>query len=189
MALDENEIYLPARGHIYTASPDTSAPSDLESFNLTDGDTDWESIGHTASDELPEFGYDGGDTSNIGSWQMENIRTIQTEATADYLIFNVHQFNNTTLGFYYGGDGGTTSGRFEVAGGAEPGTDTALLVIIDDGVNGRIGFHAPNASVRRNDSISMETDNFAYLPLRADFQSTGEYKFAWIAPELGPSTS
>lgn len=182
MALDESEVYLPARGYIFVADEGTAAPDDIDSFDLIEGDSDYENIGHTARDELPEFGFDGGDTENLGTWQNATLRVIESESTTHYVTFNVHQFNDLTLSLYYSTDGGSTSGRFEVQEGTG-GSDRALLIVIVDGQN-RIGFHAPAVTISSEDAISMESDAFAYLPLRATMRTTGEYTMAWIAPGL-----
>lgn len=182
MALDESELYLPARGYIYIGDEGTSAPEDIDSFDLNEGTPEWENIGHTSSEELPEFGFDGGETETLGTWQNATLRVVETETTTHYVTFNVHQFNDLTLGLYYGSTGGSTAGRFEVQE-ATGGSDRALLIIVVDGQN-RVAFHAPAVTIRAEDSISMESDAFAYLPLRATLRSTGEYTMAWIAPGL-----
>lgn len=187
MALDESQVYLPARGYIFIGDEGTSAPDDIDSFDVTEGTEDWENIGHTARDELPEFGFDGGDTENLGTWQNATLRVVETETTTHYVTFNVHQFNNLTLGLYYGSDGGSTPDRFEVQEGTG-GSDRALLIVIVDGQN-RVAFHAPAVTIRSEDSISLESDAFAYLPLRATLRTTGEYTMAWIAPGLNEDVS
>lgn len=191
MALDNDEVYIASTGYIFLGETGTEAPTDLDSFDLINGSAEWESVGHTARDELPEFGYDGGDTENRGTWQNASLRVVETEAAADYVTFNVHQFNSTLLSLYYRTSGGTTTGRFEVVAGDSFNSERALLIVIVDGRNGRLGFHAPASDIRRNDSISLDTEEFAYLPLRANFLDSTDatYRMAWISPNLGPIAS
>lgn len=191
MALDETEVYIASTGYILLGDPDTAAPTDLASFDYVNGTAEWESVGHTARDELPEFGYDGGDTENRGTWQNASLRVVETEAPADYVTFNVHQFNTSLLSLYYRSSGGSTAGRFEVGSNEAFDGRRSLLIVIVDGVNGPIGFHAPRSDIRRNDAISLDTEEFAYLPLRASFLdgSSEGYRFAWISEDMGPISS
>lgn len=190
MALASDELYLPVVGHIFTAPVGTAAPTDLSALNaetgeFTSGATGWTNIGHTARGELPELGFDGGDREAKGTWQREVQRYVTTEAVADYVIVNVHQFNNDTLALYYGGTGGSTAGRFEVSGTASSVPTRALLIVIVDGDN-RVAFHANDCDVTREDSVEMDTEEFVYLPLRFSIKSATPYKLAWIADGLGP---
>ena len=50
-----------------------------------------------------------------------------------------------------------------------------------------MAFSATKASIRRDDSIEMATDEFATMPVRATFlKQTGMNLFRWIVPALVP---
>jgi hypothetical protein len=73
---------------------------------------------------------------------------------------------------------------FGVASGTATPLEKALLIIIVDG-DTKIGFYSPKASMRRDDSISLATDEFASLPVRATFLKYGSAnKFEWINEDL-----
>jgi hypothetical protein len=49
----------------------------------------------------------------------------------------------------------------------------------------KIGFYAPKASVRRDDSVQLAVDEFATLPVRATFLKYGSAnKFEWVSEKL-----
>jgi hypothetical protein len=144
----------------------------------------WTSIGHTSRGDLPEFGYDGGDTEVKGTWQNESLREVITSPIADYLTLLLHQFDTDTFELYYGKDAAPESGVFGVSGTTTAAVEKALLIIIQDG-DTKIGFYSPKASIRRDDSISLAVDDFAALPVRATFLKHGsKNKFEWINEDL-----
>lgn len=184
MALTDTAVFTAARGFIFTAPVDTAAPTPaaIEAFDANSPTVaSWENLGHTALDELPEFGFDGGDTEVRGTWQNQSLREVVTEAVADFVTFNAHQFDEATLSLYYGVTSpGATDGKFDVGAVGSP-LEKALLVIIVDGST-NVGFHALKSSIRRNDAISLDTDGFAFLPLRATFlKPTSGPLFSWIS--------
>jgi hypothetical protein len=144
----------------------------------------WTSIGHTSRGDLPEFGYDGGDTEVKGTWQNESLREVITSPIADYLTILLHQFDTDTFELYYGKDAAPESGVFGVSGTTAAAVEKALLIIIQDG-DTKVGFYSPKASMRRDDSISLAVDDFAALPVRATFLKHGsKNKFEWINEDL-----
>jgi hypothetical protein len=186
MALNDNAVYTASRGYIFTAPINTAAPTpaEISAFDPAVGFVGWENIGHTSDDELPEFGFDGGDTETRGSWQNKALKEVVTEAIADYVTFNAHQFDEATLSLYYGvTDPGSTPGVFEVNETGKT-TEKALLIVIVDGLV-HVGFYSGRTSVRRNDAVSMDTDSFAYLPLRATILKGTGPLMAWISEDTG----
>lgn len=189
MAMNEDAVLTAATGYIYTAPVGTVAPTptEISSFDPNVGFTGWENIGHTSRDELPEFGFDGGDSEVKGTWQNASLREVVTEVASDYVIFNVHQFDDNALGLYYGAENASdTPGVFGVANAPTGTVNRALLIVIIDGdVN--LGFHASRVSIKRDDSIELASDEFAYMPLRATFvKNTGSpFLFSWISEDTG----
>ena len=144
----------------------------------------WTNIGHTSRDDLPEFGFDGGDSEVRGSWQNESLREVVTEPIADYLTIFLAEFDLESFELYYGRNSSKTPGVFGVAGGTQVPVETALLIIIVDG-DTKLGFYAPKASVRRDDSIQLAVDEFATLPVRATFLKYGSSNiFEWVSEKL-----
>lgn len=192
MALNNDAVLTAAKGYIFTAPVGTAAPTPAEVGAFTDGTAldGWDNLGHTARDELPEFGFDGGDTETRGTWQAESLREVTTEAAVDYVTFNAHQFDPDVLELYYGTD--NTSSDPNIFGVRSPNSrsqERALLIIIVDGDH-KVAFYAPRVSIRREEAISLAVDEFAVLPLRATFLTpTSGDLFQWItgAPEEGPA--
>lgn len=191
MALNDTAVITASRGWIYTAPVDTASPTPAEiaAFDPTTGFAGWESIGHTSLDELPEFGFDGGETETRGTWQNASLREVVTEVASDYVVMNVHQFDENVLSLYYGvSDPGSVEGKFDVNEPSTATTERALLIVIVDGTV-KVGFHAGKASFRRDDAISLDTDSFAYFPLRATFiKGTGPL-FSWLSTQTGVNES
>ncbi|AEK07388.1 major tail protein [Mycobacterium phage Rockstar] len=194
MALNDNAVLTAAVGYVYTAPVGTAAPtaSALDTINLADtstwgaGLTVWDSVGHTSRGDMPEFGFDGGDTEVRGTWQKKKLKEVTTEDPVDYLLIYLHQFDEDALALYYGPNASSTPGEFAVSGSADP-TEKAFFVVIEDG-DVRIGFHAAKASVRRDDAIQLPVDEFASLPVRATFLNhNSEPLFKWINEDLFPN--
>lgn len=145
----------------------------------------WVNIGHTSRDDLPEWGYDGGDTETRGSWQNASLREVVTDQAADYCIIRLMQFTSDALELYYGRNASTTSGVFGVPTGTQVPQEHALFIVIVDGAT-KLGFHASKASFRRDDSITMAVDEFAVLPVRATFMDygTSPIKYSWIEEDF-----
>lgn len=147
------------------------------------GITGWEPVGHTSRNDMPEFGFEGGDKEVRGTWQNAQLREVQTETPADYLTLFLHQFDTKSFELYYGPNASQTSGIFGVSG-EDAVNERAFLVIIVDG-DEKVGFYAAKASVRRDDAIQMPVDDFASLPVRATFlKMAGRRLYDWINEDL-----
>jgi hypothetical protein len=172
MAEIDAAVVTAAVGYILRAPEGTAAPTptQIDNFDPAVGLTNWDSVGHTSADDLPELGNEGGDTEVKGSWQNSALRTVQTSALVDFVTFKMLQFDSGSLALYYGqanGSGTPVPRKFRVSksGGV---TRSALLIIIVDG-DTKIGLYAPKTDIRRDDSISLATDEFGTLPVRATF--------------------
>jgi hypothetical protein len=194
MALNDDAVLTAAVGHVYTggvgvAVAPTAAQLDTLDLLAPEGwvtATGWTSVGHTSRNDMPEFGFEGGDTEVRGTWQNDKLREVVTEAAADYLILYLHQFDEDAFALYYGPNAGTTAGEFAVSGNTNP-SEKAFLVIIEDG-DVRIGFTAAKASLRREEAIQLPVDDFASLPIRATFlKHASEPAFKWINEDLFPN--
>ncbi|WP_179956703.1 phage tail protein [Amycolatopsis anabasis] len=152
--------------------------------------TGWKNIGHTSAEDLPEFGFEGGDTETKGTWQSRVLKTVTTEAASDYVTFKVHQFDEENLGLYYGtANGSSTVGVFRVKKPSTSAVRRALLIVIVDG-DVTLGFYAPKTDIKRDDAIELATDDFGAMPLRSTFlqyihPSEGEIYFDWISEDTG----
>lgn len=150
---------------------------------LLSQDSGWEPIGHTNNDDLPEFGYDGGDSETRGSWQKKVLKTITTETPVDYVTIKALQFDMDTLEYYYGKNASKVANVFGVDSANASDVEKAVLIVLKDGIFS-IAFSAAKAGLRRDESISLESDDFATLPLKATFvKHPGRHLFEWTLPE------
>lgn len=194
MALDEQAVLTAAKGYIFTAPEGTTPPdpSAIDMFTPGTQLTGWDSVGHTSRDELPQFGYEGGETETRGSWQNSALRTVVTEAPIDYVTMNLLEFSEQSLELYYATQNANWAkpGEFIVGSGGLSSVRRAILIIVVDG-DTHLAFYAPKTDVRRDDSIELETDEFAMLPIRATLleythQSSGNHEiFRWISSDTG----
>lgn len=189
MALNDNAVITAAVGYVFTATPGTAAPTpseldalDLETFSGLD--PAWEQIGHTSREDLPEFGFDGGEYELKGTWQKKRLRQVQSgDVPADYVTLKLEQWDKDSLELYFGADVAATDGVFGVDGRFVPLEKALLIVIVDGSV--RIAFYAPKASITRDDSIELPLDDFAALPVKATFlDMSGHRLYDWISDEL-----
>ena len=192
MAQNDNAVLTAAVGYVYTAPVGTAAPTPAELATLDPEDpsgwtaASWDSIGHTSRGDMPEFGFDGGESEVRGSWQKKKLREVTPDDPIDYLTLFLHQFDEDALALYYGANASATPGVFGVKSGASP-LEKAFLLIIVDGEE-KVGFRAAKASVKRDDAIQLPVDDLAALPIRAtflDYQS--ENLFEWINEDLFPN--
>lgn len=185
MAHVDNAVITPGTGFIFLADPGTARPSasDIASYTPMEDDhfVGYEALGHTSRDDLPAFGFDGGDTEVQGTWSNATFREVVTNAPADYVTFNALQFDETVLGLYYGVSTDTPGdGVLEVEEAPLSTINKALLVVIIDGPR-RVAFHSTSTSIRREDAMELAVDSFAAFPLRATFlKVSGSPLYSWI---------
>ena len=188
MALNDNSVITPAVGYIYTAAVDTASPTpaEIEAFDPDTGFVGWTQVGHTSRDDLPVFGFDGGDSEVKGTWQNASFRRVTTEVAQDFVTFNALQLDETILTYYTGETSpGSTVGKFSVSNAATSGVDVALLIVIVDG-SATVGFHAHKVTMSREDSIELAVDEFAAVPLRATILKSGSNPiYSWLSYDTG----
>ena len=183
MAFVDDNLFVSATGYIYTADPGTAADLtdfDPDVFGITDA-SPWKPVGATSEEDLPEFGYEGGDTQSLSTWQKKNIRQISTEAPVDYVTWKTQAITKENLELYYGPNASTDPKRFGID---IPGKSVqkAVLIVLVDG-DDVIGFTAAQAAVGRDESATLATDGFTTFPTRATFEKrTGFRLFEWILP-------
>ncbi|MGW1740035.1 phage tail tube protein [Nocardia sp. NPDC001965] len=152
--------------------------------SVTAAPNGWVSVGHTSAEDMPEFGFEGGETEVKRTWQKKALREVETEPLADFLTMFLHQFDTNSFSLYYGENASETPGVFGVEGETVQFTEKALFILIVDGPR-RVGFYAPKSSIRRDDSIGLPIDEFATLPIRATFVKLGARRlYDWISEKL-----
>lgn len=189
MALNDDALFTAAKGYIFVGDVGAAAPTPTEIgvFDPAVGlvTPAWTNIGHTAREELPEPGFDGGEAETRGTWQNDALKEVTTEATVDYMTFNLHQFDDLGLSLYYGqaNGAGALPGEFRVMNSGSS-TEKAFCMVIVDG-DAAIAFYARKSSIRREGPIALAVDEFSTLPLRATFLKDGANDlFRWISEDL-----
>ncbi|QXN72990.1 major tail protein [Mycobacterium phage Phillis] len=191
MALNDDAVFTAAVGYVFTNAVGATAPTpallktiDLEDTSTWTGATGWDNVGHTSRNDMPEFGSEGGEKEMRGTWQRKRLREVETgDPLADYVTLFLHQFDEDALSLYYGPNGSSTPGIFGVTGD-QVTNEKAFLIVIVDGEE-RLGFYAPKASVKRDDSLQLPVDDFAALPIRATFLDHGSADlYNWINEDL-----
>jgi len=189
MPLIDAGYLMTGNAFIYIAPVGTAKPAATVEALEAPG-SPWDILGHLGTEEgdgLPEWGLDGGEQTAKGSMSKKVIRT-STEAITRELTFSLTQFTRGVLKYYYGTDGGSTPGYFDVQG-SEDGTpiESAMLITLRDG-NSWVGFWAGRASISGGDSIDIsDIENAAMVPLRAiclDPEEGDDPRFSWISPTL-----
>lgn len=144
----------------------------------------WINTGHTSREDMPEFGFEGGEAEVKGTWQNAALREVVSEQAADYVTVVLQQFDENSFELYYGANASSTPGVFGVAGGVAAPNERAFLTIIRDGTT-NVGFYATKASVRRDDAVQLPVDEFAGFPVRFTFLKHGAARlFDWISKDL-----
>ena len=194
MAINDTALFTAARGYIYVGDGDAVPPTpadvvafDPATFGTVPASDGWVNLGHTSREDLPEFGFDGGDTETRGTWQNSALKEVITDVTVDYVTMNLHQFDDTNLELYYSQANHLSAavGEFWVTDAPTATLEKKLLIVIVDGA-AKIAFYARKASLRRDDAIGMEVDNFAVMPVRATFLKDSTHElYRWISSDMG----
>lgn len=188
MALNDAAVVTPAVGYIYVAPVDTASPTpaQIEAFDPDTGFVGWTQLGHTSRDDLPVFGFDGGESETRGTWQNASLKRVTTEVAQDFVTFNALQIDESVLMYYYGETSpGSTVGKFDVNNASTSGIDVALVIVIVDGST-NVGFHASKGTMGREDSIELAVDEFMAVPLRYDILKSGSNPlFSWLSYDTG----
>lgn len=193
MALNDAAVLTAAVGYVYlnsTLGAAAPTPAALKTIDLENTSawtpTTWKLVGHTSRNDMPEFGFDGGDTEVKGTWQRKKLKEVQTSDLVDSLTIKLQQFDEDALELYYGANASSDEGEFAVSGTFSP-VERALLVVIQDGTT-RLGFYASKASIKRDDAIDLPVDDFASLPIKATFlNNSTDPLFKWINEDLFPN--
>ncbi|SKR73377.1 phage tail tube protein [Mycobacteroides abscessus] len=159
----------------------TGGTTPAANVTVTTAPNGWALTGHTSRDDLPEFGKDGGDTEVKGTWQNKALReTLSGDPRVDFVTVKLEQFDKNNLELYYGPDAAGATGVFGVDGSFAPIERAVLMVIVDGPAS--IGFYAPKASIRGDDSVEMDVDSFIGLPVKMTFLKMGARRlFDWIS--------
>lgn len=162
----------------------TGGTTPAATASVTTAANGWKALGHTSRDTMPEFGFDGGDTSVKGSWQKKRLREIASgDPVADFVTLSLEQWDRDSLELYYGVDAAGTPGVFGVSGEFIPLEQAFLTIIVDGAV--KLGFYAAKASIKRDDSIDTPVDDISSLPVKATFLNLGTHRlYDWINEDL-----
>lgn len=181
---------IPAIGRVYRAPAGTPAPT---SATLNAPPDPWVEVGHVGTEDntgAPQVQFDGGDKTVKGSWAKKAIRTI-TAAITDYVTMSLSQIDRDSLGWYFGGTGGTTAGEFAVNTTDPNSTESALLIVWQDGTE-YFGIWYSRTEIGRDDSIDLtDAENPVMLPIRATIldPTTGTLKFKFVAATIAAPPS
>ena len=162
MAQIDASAVVASGGYIYIAPVGTAKPETIT--DPTAPGADWESVGHTSLDELPEFGREADDPTTLGSWQNRKLKTVTPDVTYT-ITFNSIQCTATTYQLYFGAGSGAvqSDGSFRIP--ATPvAQEHALLVILVDG-DTYVPLWHPRVSLLGSDAISMSAEEFVTFPI------------------------
>lgn len=151
----------------------------------TSNSSGWTMLGHTSREDMPEFGYKGGEYILKGTWQRQRLRLVRDkEIPADSVTLNLEQWDQDTLEYYFGADAAPEEdGIFGVDGYFVP-VEAAFLVIFIDG-DVQVGFYASKAAITRTAAIKLPIDDFIALPIKATFLNMGARRlYDWISQDL-----
>lgn len=142
----------------------------------------FEVLGHTSAEEVFALESEGGETSVIGSFQNRALEEISTEQAIEMLkVKSLQVADPETLKLYYGG-GTVAANRFSVPIAGTP-SQRHMLVLMRAS-RGGLGLDAKRTSIFRDEAISLPSDNFVQVPLRATLLGADTVtRYDWILPE------
>ena len=178
MALNPNALLLPTKGTVYVGAPDAPPPTvaQLATMSPTAPPTGFQCIGHTSRENLPAYGKDGGDVTQLGSWWDEGVDAVKDPETWN-LTFSSLQCDSLTLGLAFaGGTLDTVGGTYDI--GDSELVSKSLLLQMGRGVKWR-GFYHPNTSINTGDLPELAVDAFLEFQLVAQLLKSASTTAAW----------
>lgn len=190
MAELDAAVLNPSGGYIFVAPTDSAKPDfDIEGFDPRDPGDPWESVGHTALEELPSLEREGDDPTTLGSWQNRKLRVTSPDVTYS-VVFRSIQSTTLTYQMYFGAGAGATQadGSFRIPAAPIP-QEHALLLIVVDGENFLPMYH-PRVSLLGSDAVGMDAEGWITYPIRGTFLGSSALGGAigeWAALGVVPS--
>lgn len=178
MAINDNAVYIPGTGRVYTAVSGTPKPA-----NLIAPATPWTELGHTSREDGLTITRDGGDSEVIGTWQNPSLRE-RRDPTSFAITMFLQQIDNTSLSMYFGGGDDTAEGEFGIPNIIET-VESAVFVRIIDGSN-EIALYVPKVSIAADDDVELDVEGFMSLPIRMTVLGvSGQNLMTFMADHLG----
>lgn len=169
LQLNNDALIVGATGTIYVAPENTPLPSEgFEAFAkaMMPGApaiaTPWERLANTSRDSLPSFAVEAGDTTQLGSWDNDNIRTIYGNSTIT-LTIRPMQIDGATISRIANGWEIGTDAVLPASGWATTG---AIVVCILDGLN-CAGYYIPANDINFTGMPELALDAFAEMEIVA----------------------
>lgn len=171
-----NEVSAAVRGAAFYGTKDKIIDK-AQLANLTTtipsigaGDTLFTNLGHMSVDTLPEFAKDGGDPTNLSTWNTANFSVTYSDTTLTITLHAV-QSDRESLKLFY-------NATERAAGGLQVNVNPAaqelslLLFYLDSNRNQKLGLLFPNVSLKYDTPISASTDSFNTFDLIATVKSS-----------------
>ncbi|RAV34256.1 hypothetical protein [Corynebacterium heidelbergense] len=187
-AYKDDAVLIPGRGAVLIAPVGTEPPTaDAINTWVADGAVGqlgaYSPLGYTSEDDLPKFNTDtdGGETK--GAWENSALRMTKTKITDSISVIPI-QWTEEPLTHRFGpGRVVGADGRFEMPQ-VYSSTDVAMLVLLIEG-DGAVGIHYYKTSTSPDDSIELDPEKFAGMPVKYTVMSiTGKPKGNVIAQWL-----
>lgn len=175
--LEDVNLHIPARGHIFHNEIDSDA-FDLAAFRFDDPETwgTWTWLGDHSIENLPEFDTEGGEATFKHTWDRPNQRTTREpkSVTATFNSVNIGR-ETMELGFP-GGDYDATTLSYGVPG-VEITGKRALLVVTEDGtdISGVLFY---NTEVSGSFPL-FDAEEFMEIPLNTTILNSRKYNRPW----------
>lgn len=166
---DDAAVFIPGRGAVLIAPEGTDAPTADELTQwVKKGETgalgSFLPLGYTSEDELPAFEADTDGGERKGAWENDSLRMTPTKITESVKVTPI-QWSEVPLKHRFGpGTIEGTKGQF-VMPRVYTSTKVALLVVIVDG-DSAIGIHYFKTETAPNDSLELDPEKFAGLPVK-----------------------
>lgn len=190
---DDNAVFIPGTGAVLIAPVDTDAPTADELSEWVKAGAignigKFMPLGYTSEDELPSFETDTDGGERKGAWENSSLRMTPTKTTESVSVTPI-QWTEEPLTHRFGpGTIEKTKGHF-VMPKVYTSTKVALLVVIRDG-SSAIGIHYFKTETAPNDSLELDPEKFAGLPVKYSvLVSTEKGKGTIIAAHLKGESS
>lgn len=187
--VDSDHFVVPGNGTVLTAPVDTAA-FDIAKFDPTVASTftGWDLIGGTSKENLPAFEKDGGDATQLHTWEQSAAHTTYEPVSLSVTVNMVRVARENLELAFPAGAWNEAAGEFKIA---DFGTvEKALFILMIDGQK-RAGFYMPRVALSLGDMPELDAENFFELQILGQIMTSAKthHKISIFQPTAKSTTA
>lgn len=180
MALNENAVLTSVRGAVFLGPQNALidkallAQFSLDADTVGTGDTKFTRLGYMSSDSLPEFSVDGGEATNVSTWDKAVFRTNYSDVTGTVTLHSVQGDKDFFKTFFDAVDAVGAGVDFSIE---KVNVAKSLFIFIaDTNINKNMGMLFPNTDMSYSSLPQLNQDSFNLYDVLGTFKTCDKLK-------------